>query len=66
MIEFKFNKEYGEPEWQWVPVNPDCLLVNIDFKRSSIRIDGVVYTEESKDLSELYNKAIIWMKLKER
>ena len=50
---------------EWVETMHFIEIHNINFERSDIRIDGVVYTEDSDKFRKAFRKAKLWMTLKE-
>ena len=45
---------------QWVQTMNFIEIYNINFERSDLRIDGVVYTEDSPEFREAFKKAKLW------
>ncbi len=62
MIYFKF---LNDPHSRWVKTTHQFLLANVNFKRSSLKINGVVYTEKSPELTKAFKDARLWSKLQE-
>ena len=49
----------------WVEATAGIELHNISFTRGHVRINGIVYTEDSKEFRDAFTKAKFWMTLKE-
>jgi hypothetical protein len=56
--------ESGHIRLGWVPATHLIEIYNINFNRTKLRIDGVVYSEDSEAMREAFKKAKIWMALK--
>lgn len=67
MIEIRMvpSDDWGGVETSWWPATPQDIIKNINFKIYEVRIDGVVYTEETEEFKEAFNKAKLWMQLSE-
>ena len=71
MIEFRFididNWIPGNADntSAWVSVSHSMIIENVNFERAELRIDGVVYKEDTEELRKTFTKAKIWMTLQE-
>jgi len=48
---------------QWVETMHFIEIHNVNFERSDLRIDGVVYTEDTEEFRDAFKKAKLWAKL---
>ena len=55
-----------QPRLGWVLSTPQIEVHNINFERTHVRIDGVVYTKDSEEFQEAFKRAKLWMTLKEK
>lgn len=69
MIEFRFIDMDSCPSpaefytSNWLPSTSEIMLENINFERAELRIDGIVYKEDSEELRKAFAKAKTWMAL---
>ena len=49
----------------WLRLSPPVKLAADDFKICIVKIDDIVYTGESSEFWEVYNKAKIWERLQD-
>jgi hypothetical protein len=64
LVELKLIDETDTDAWQ--PVTGGFGLHNVNFERAMIRIDGVVYTERTEELEEVFDKAMTFQKLQDQ
>ena len=71
MIEFRFidmdswSGAVDDYTSNWLPSTSEIVLANINFERAELRIDGIVYKEDSEELRKAFAKAKTWMALQD-
>ncbi len=55
----------GQTSLGFVEASAAIELHNINFNRTRLRIDGIVYTEKSEECIEAFKKAKLWMTLQD-
>ena len=72
MIEFRFidmeswaSGVVDDYTTKWMSSTIEIMLENINFERAELRIDGVVYKEDSEELRKAFAKAKTWMVLQD-
>ena len=55
----------GQTRLGWIQTTSHIVVENINFQRSHVRIDGVVYTEDSEEFRKVFEKAKLWMTLQD-
>lgn len=55
----------GQTRLGWQETTAQIEIHNINFRRTHVRIDGVVYTEDSEEFQKVFAKAKLWMQLQE-
>jgi hypothetical protein len=55
----------GQTSLGWVEASSSVELHNMNFNRVRLRINGVIYTEKSKECIEAFKKAKLWATLKD-
>ena len=53
----------GQTRLDWIQTTAKIELFNINFNRTKVRIDGIVYTEETEECKEAFAKAKLFMQL---
>ena len=63
MIEIRPRTEVTGRDERWIQATSRLLIENINFNRSVVRIDNVIYTECSDEFIEAFNKAMLFLKI---
>ena len=57
--------ESGQTRLGWIQATSSIVIENINFRRSHVRIDNVVYTEDSEEFRKAFDRALLFMKLQD-
>jgi len=56
----------GQTRLGWIQATAKIELFNINFNRTHVRIDGVVYDEETEECIKAFAKAKLFMQLSDK
>lgn len=63
MIEFRVKTAGNNNDWVQIVITKrpkGALAKLVNFEEVQIRIDGIVYSENSQEFEEVFDKAILW------